>query len=90
MPLPALDEDCALGQVPTATSERSPTEPSRLRKVRSAFQERIPFWGKKEPEQSPVPIAAAAPDNVMDNYTMDMVDVLDTIGTYRSLLIART
>ena len=77
-----MDEEAALEQVPTVATGVSVAEPSRMTRVKSAVQDRIPFWGKKEDEQSMGPNAAFVQDNPMDNYTMDMVDVLDTIGTY--------
>jgi hypothetical protein len=85
-PLPALDEEHALGQV-SSNSSKHPSiteQPSRLRKVKSAVQTRIPFWGNKE--APPAPGASGTPgqqqqhgDESMD-YTSDMVDVLDTLG----------
>jgi hypothetical protein len=86
-PLPALDEDCALGQVPS--NSNPPTtpkdEPGRLTKVRSAVQSKIPFWGNKEKQDTPNTNAAGAQqsnDASMD-YTSGMVDVLDTVGMYQ-------
>lgn len=75
-----------MGQAPSHSSESTLTEPepqSRLRKVKSAVQTRIPFWGKKEPEKSVETNGTSAhPDNVSMDYTSDMVDVLDTIGMW--------
>jgi hypothetical protein len=84
-PLPALDEEHALGQIPSNSSKPSSTKEaplSRLRKVKSAVQTRIPFWGNKD--APPTPDANGTPgqqhgDDSMD-YTSDMVDVLDTLG----------
>ncbi|KAF1843669.1 uncharacterized protein K460DRAFT_368535 [Cucurbitaria berberidis CBS 394.84] len=94
-PLPALNEDCVLGQVPSNGSESTLTEPepaqSRLRKVKSAVQTRIPFWGKKEHESKPRPDSAAAyHDDISMNYTSDMVDVLDTIDPEVATLTSLT
>ncbi|CAO2656094.1 Nn.00g048970.m01.CDS01 [Neocucurbitaria sp. VM-36] len=93
-PLPALDEDCALGQVPSRGSESTLTEPepeqSRLRKVKSAVQTRIPFWGKKEQEKPQPHGASVHPDDVSMNYTSDMVDVLDTIDPEVATLTSLT
>jgi hypothetical protein len=78
-PLPALDEDCALD---TSKPETPKVEPSRLRKVKSAVQTRIPFWGNKDTQTTPDAGVAAGQQNgeqSMD-YTSDMVDVLDTLG----------
>jgi hypothetical protein len=89
-PLPALDEDCALGQVSSNSSESTLTEPepdhSRLRKVKSAVQTRLPFWSNKEKEKQKTPAtnaSAVQPGNLSMDYTSDMVDVLDTIGMPR-------
>jgi hypothetical protein len=85
-PLPALDEDHALGQVSSNTSKADPpiVEPSRLRKVKSAVLTSIPFWGNKETHTQTQPAAGIAGQqdgaDSMD-YTSDMVDVLDTLGT---------
>lgn len=84
-PLPALDEEHALGQIHSNSSQPSSTEeepPSRLRKVKSAVQTRIPFWGAKDTATTPDANASAQQqygDDSMD-YTSDMVDVLDTLG----------
>jgi hypothetical protein len=86
-PLPALDEDHALGQVSTNTSKSDPprVEPSRLRKVKSAVLTSIPFWGHKETQtQAQVNAGVAGQQNGNESmdYTSDMVDVLDTLGTF--------
>lgn len=95
-PLPALDEDCELGQIPskTNTDNSDPkVETSRLRKVKSAVQTRIPFWGKKDIDQNqhqePVDGAMHYDDRSMD-YTSDMVDVLDTIDPEVATLTSLT
>jgi hypothetical protein len=85
-PLPALDEDHALGQVSSNTSKSDPptVEPSRLRKVKSAVLTSIPFWGHKEtPTQTPTHAGVAGQQDGTESmdYTSDMVDVLDTLGT---------
>lgn len=84
-PLPALDEDCALGEVPSNSSKPVSAQepPSRLRKVKSAIQTRIPFWGDKE-SQTPDANATGAQQNGEESmdYTSDMVDVLDTLGMF--------
>lgn len=84
-PLPALDENHVLEPVqPQSTQAAAPQgEPSRLTKFKSAVQTRVPFWGGKKQEQlsdDHVPPALQA-DNYSVDYTSDMVDVLDTIGT---------
>lgn len=83
-PLPALDEDHVLEQVPSDSSrDTARGEPSRLTKIKSAVQTRVPFWGNKNQEQlsdGHVPPAQQS-DNYSMDYTSDMVDVLDTIGT---------
>jgi hypothetical protein len=80
-PMPALDEDHALGPVPP-----EPTKPSSTKDELSGFaklKSKIPIWGSKGKQKA---------DNVNDtdgqqlgddasmNYTSDMVDVLDTLG----------
>ncbi|KAI4655754.1 hypothetical protein J4E93_000469 [Alternaria ventricosa] len=97
-PLPALDEEQELGQFSSANGSQSTLnnpEPdrSRLRKVKSAIQTRIPFWGTKEEEKSPTTSAhaAAAPeDDMSSNYTSGMVDVLDTIDPEVATLTSLT
>lgn len=84
-PLPALDEEHALGQIDSNSSKpvSSKVEPSRLRKVKSAIQTRIPFWGTPEKHTTPDTNGAAggAPQyHESADYTSDMVDVLDTLG----------
>jgi hypothetical protein len=54
--------------------------PSRLTKVKSAVQTRVPFWGNKKQQQLPDShVPPVKPGYSMD-YTSDMVDVLDTLG----------
>ncbi|KAH7378697.1 hypothetical protein BKA66DRAFT_442725 [Pyrenochaeta sp. MPI-SDFR-AT-0127] len=93
-PLPAVNEDCELGQTPSRTSESTLTErepQSRLRKVKSAVQTRIPFWGKKESE-APVRATGTSmhPEDASMDYTSDMVDVLDTIDPEVATLTSLT
>ncbi|KAF2851180.1 hypothetical protein T440DRAFT_449106 [Plenodomus tracheiphilus IPT5] len=95
--LPALDEDHALGEVQSTNgSESTLTEPgperSRLRKVKSAVQTRIPFWGNKDQGKSSGTDATTAQqdDNMSMNYTSDMVDVLDTIDPEVATLTSLT
>ena len=86
-PLDTLEEGRELGRTPSKSTDSTLTqpEPSRLRKVKSAIQTRVPFWGSsssKEKEKSPEPVGPAAqgPADVGMDYTSGMVDVLDTIG----------
>lgn len=95
--LPALDEECQLETVPTSASNHSeplpqkPTSPGRLRKVSSTLQNKLSFWKDKDPDtdvnlQKPPPPPPpqqppAAPYDPGLNYTSNMVDVLDTLGT---------
>lgn len=87
-PLPALDEDHELGLIRSHGSESALTnaepEQSRVRKAKSAIQMRVPFWGGKNKGNAPQTNGTAAHEDDMKsmNYTSDMVDVLDTIGTY--------
>ncbi|KAF1839595.1 hypothetical protein BDW02DRAFT_538909 [Decorospora gaudefroyi] len=92
-PLPALDEDHELGRISSNGSESTLTNPEpdtgRLKKIRSAVQTRIPFWGKKEQEKT----SANAPlpdDNMSANYSSNMVDVLDTIDPEVATLTSLT
>jgi len=81
--LPALDEEHALGEVSSNSSkpESTKVEPTRLRKVKSAIQTRIPFWGSPEKQEIPDASGHATPQHEEPaDYTSDMVDVLDTIG----------
>lgn len=85
--LDTLEEGRELGRPESNSSESTLTEPepSRLRKVKSAIQTRVPFWNSpsaKEKEKSPEPFdpSAQAPTDEGMNYTSDMVDVLDTLG----------
>lgn len=96
-PLPALDEEQELGQFSSANGSQSTLnnpEPdrSRLRKVKSAIQTRIPFWSTKEEEKSPTTSAhaAVAEDDMSSNYTSGMVDVLDTIDPEVATLTSLT
>jgi hypothetical protein len=84
-PLTTLDEDHALGQVVSNSSKpvSSKVEPSRMRKVKSAIQMRIPFWGTPEKhttEDANVDAYGNPRYNESAAYTSDMVDVLDTLG----------
>lgn len=86
-PLDTLQEGQELGRVPSKSSESTlnQPEPSRLRKVKSAIQTKVPFWNSpssKEKEKSPEPFNPSYQEHTdagMD-YTSDMVDVLDTVG----------
>jgi hypothetical protein len=81
-PMPALDEDHALGPIPP-----EPTKPSSTKGELSGFakfKSKIPFWGNdkgKQKADSVNDIDGLQPgDDASMNYTSDMVDVLDTIG----------
>ncbi|KAL1799958.1 hypothetical protein ACET3X_000300 [Alternaria dauci] len=96
-PLPALDEERELGQFSSTNGSQSTLtnpepEKSRLRKVKSAIQTRIPFWGSKDDDKSPTASAhaAAAADDMSSNYTSGMVDVLDTIDPEVATLTSLT
>lgn len=96
-PLPALDEEQELGRFSSSNGSQSTlTNPepdrSRLRKVKSAIQTRIPFWSNKEEDKSPTTSAhaAAVQDDVSSNYTSGMVDVLDTIDPEVATLTSLT
>jgi hypothetical protein len=95
-PLPALAEEHELGQLPSNTSQSTLNNPvpdqSRLRKIKSAVQLRIPFWGKKEEEKSPAtgPNAATAQEDASTNYSSGMVDVLDTLDPEVATLTSLT
>ncbi len=96
-PLPALDEEQELGQLSSTNGSQSTLtnpepEKSRLRKVKSAIQTRIPFWGNKVEEKSPTTSAhaAALQDDMSSNYTSGMVDVLDTIDPEVATLTSLT
>jgi hypothetical protein len=86
-PLQALDEGAETNFAAPNSSESTlgqPEQPSRLRKAKSAVQNRIPFWGSPAPKPSektlePRGTAVPQPDQHMD-YSSNMVDVLDTIG----------
>lgn len=93
-PLDTLEEGRELGRTPSKASESTLTqpEPSRLRKVKSAIQTKVPFWNSpstKEKEKSPEPFNPPAQGPVDEgmNYTSDMVDVLDTLGRIENLHI---
>ncbi|EAT80451.2 hypothetical protein SNOG_12039 [Parastagonospora nodorum SN15] len=91
--LPALDEEHALGQVPSNSSkpESTKVEPTRLRKVKSAIQTRIPFWGSPEKQATPDASGHATPQyEEPADYTSDMVDVLDTIDPEVATLTSLT
>jgi hypothetical protein len=83
-PMPALDEECALGQLPSDTPKPASIqgEPSRLTKVKSAVQSKMPFWGSKQKQMSSDANGAHGQQlgDTSMNYTSDMVDVLDTLG----------
>lgn len=88
-PLDTLQEGQELGRVPSKSSESTlnQPEPSRLRKVKSAIQTKVPFWGNsnnnnKEKEKSPEPFNPSnqGPADPGMDYTSGMVDVLDTVG----------
>jgi hypothetical protein len=91
-----LDEEHELGRPPSSGSDSTLTNPepdrSRLRKVKSAVQTRIPFWGHKEQEKTPKTSANATPpkDDVSANYSSGMVDVLDTIDPEVATLTSLT
>jgi hypothetical protein len=86
-PLQALQEGAETNFVAPNSSESTlgqPEQPSRLRKAKSAVQNRIPFWSSPSPKPSektlePRGTAVQQPDQHMD-YSSNMVDVLDTIG----------
>ncbi|KAJ4324921.1 hypothetical protein N0V94_000975 [Neodidymelliopsis sp. IMI 364377] len=96
-PLDTLEEGRELGRTPSKSTDSTLTqpEPSRLRKVKSAIQTKVPFWGspsRRENEKSPEPYSSSdAPqtDAPMD-YTSDMVDVLDTIDPEVATLTSLT
>ncbi|KAJ5031286.1 hypothetical protein J3E72DRAFT_23447 [Bipolaris maydis] len=97
-PLPALDEEQELGQLPsnssqsTLTHTNSAPEQTRLRRIKSAVQLRIPFWGKKDEEKAPAagPSATTAQDDGATNYSSGMVDVLDTLDPEVATLTSLT
>lgn len=87
--MPAVDEDCELGRVPSKSTDSTISHPGpeagRLRKVKSAIQTRIPFWGTKDKDKDKAAAAQEADlyrDDPSMNYTSDMVDVLDTLGKW--------
>lgn len=91
-PLDTLEEGLELGRTASKASESTlaQPEPSRLRKVKSAIQTKVPFWNSpspKEKEKLPEPFNPPAQGPIDDgmNYTSDMVDVLDTLGRTESL-----
>ncbi|KAJ4984515.1 hypothetical protein SVAN01_09990 [Stagonosporopsis vannaccii] len=96
-PLDTLEEGRELGRTPSKSTDSTLTqpEPSRLRKVRSAIQTRVPFWNSpssKEKEKSPEPFDSSAqgPADVGMDYTSDMVDVLDTLDPEVATLTSLT
>lgn len=84
--LPALDETCALGEVPTNASASSAStipdeeQPGRLRRASLAFQSALGL--KKESSSTgPVdPTGTAVFNEPQREYAANMVDVLDTVG----------
>ncbi|KAF2033332.1 hypothetical protein EK21DRAFT_59056 [Setomelanomma holmii] len=92
-PLPTLEEGCALEQVKShLTQDTAPRgQPSRLTKVKSALQQRVPFWGNKDGHKlSDTNDADVQPGNASMDYTSDMVDVLDTIDPEVATLTSLT
>ncbi|UPX19344.1 uncharacterized protein EKO05_0009611 [Ascochyta rabiei] len=96
-PLDTLEEGRELGRTPSKSTDSTPThpEPSRLRKVRSAIQTRVPFWNSpssKEKGKSPEPfdLSGHGPADAGMDYTSDMVDVLDTIDPEVATLTSLT
>ncbi|KAH7393848.1 hypothetical protein DE146DRAFT_660168 [Phaeosphaeria sp. MPI-PUGE-AT-0046c] len=91
-PMPALDEDCVLGQIPSNSSKPVSTQepPSRLRKVKSAVQTRIPFWGNKESQATDADATTPQRGEESMDYTSDMVDVLDTLDPEVATLTSLT
>ncbi|KAJ4340982.1 hypothetical protein N0V87_002020 [Didymella glomerata] len=96
-PLDTLEEGRELGRTPSKASESTLTqpEPSRLRKVKSAIQTRVPFWNspsvkdKEKSLEASNPPAQGPADEGM-NYTSDMVDVLDTLDPEVATLTSLT
>jgi hypothetical protein len=80
-PLPALDEDHELGQLPSNNGSESTLTNPEQSQAKSTWKSKIPFWKKKEQEKKPATDANADPyrDDVSANYSSGMVDVLDTI-----------
>ncbi|EUC49726.1 hypothetical protein COCMIDRAFT_84002 [Bipolaris oryzae ATCC 44560] len=97
-PLPALDEEQELGQLPSNSSQstlahtNSAPDQTRLRRIKSAVQLRIPFWGKKDEEKSHAagPSTTTAQDDGATNYSSGMVDVLDTLDPEVATLTSLT
>ncbi|KAF3047511.1 hypothetical protein E8E12_009625 [Didymella heteroderae] len=96
-PLDTLEEGRELGRTSSKSSESTLTqpEPSKLRKVKSAIQTRVPFWNSpntKEKEKSFEPFNPSAQGPVDEgmNYTSDMVDVLDTLDPEVATLTSLT
>jgi len=94
--LPILDENHELGPVDSSNGS-DPTltnvDQSRLRKVKSAMQVRIPFWGGKKDQEKTLPTTANAPapaDDPSTNYSSGMVDVLDTLDPEVATLTSLT
>ncbi|KAL6709516.1 hypothetical protein ACN47E_001451 [Coniothyrium glycines] len=94
-PLPAVDEDCALGQAPSNSSDSTLTEAAettKVAKVRSVVAS-LPFWRSKEKDRNKTPAENAGftqHDNTSMDYTSDMVDVLDTIDPEVATLTSLT
>ena len=91
--LDTLEEGQVLGRTPSKSTDStlSQPEPSRLRRVRSAIQTKVPFWNSpssREKEKSPEPFdpSAQGPADVGMDYTSEMVDVLDTLGKTASAM----
>lgn len=89
-------------QAPSKSTDSTVTaqgpEQSRLRKVKSAMQLRLPFWNnkgkdtakeKKHELEATYTQSSAAPNMGYPyaDYSSDMVDVLDTIGMYCRLTV---
>jgi len=95
VPLPTLDEDCAVGGIRANNGSDSTLinpvpKHSRLGKFKSAIQAMIPFRGDPA-AKTPKANAATAQDNeVYMSYTSDMVDVLDTIDPEVATLTSLT
>ncbi|KAF1362520.1 hypothetical protein EJ07DRAFT_174952 [Lizonia empirigonia] len=96
-PLDTLEEGRELGRTlsKSTNSSLTQTEPSRLRKVKSAIQTRVLFWNspsskEKGKSHEPFDSSAQGPEDVGMDYTSDMVDVLDTIDPEVATLTSLT